>query len=67
MKIHYLIILEDAIVDADEDKKMDKNGTLRSIIFAFCRIKIVILQSYYNHIKFILQAMKFVVFNTKML
>ena len=33
MEIHYLIILEDAIVDADEDKKMDKNGTLQSIIF----------------------------------
>ena len=25
MKIHYLIILEDAIVDADEDKKWIKN------------------------------------------
>ena len=40
MEIHYLIILADAIVDADEDKKRDKNGTLQSIIFcAFLNLK----------------------------
>lgn len=67
MEIHYLIILEDAIVDADEDKKWIKWYFTKYHFCTFYEIKTTILQLYYKFIKFILQAINSVVFNTKML
>ena len=67
MEIHYLIILADAIVDADEDKKWIKMVLCKVSFLCFLWTLKITLQIYYKFIKFILQGTEIVVFNTKML